>query len=469
MQIVDPLIFVGSDAIREEPRNVPSIRTQDWDARQNNGGDYPMESPPHGEGNPMDIVPSSANGDYSAIKRSGCPLTTSTDTSVQPQKINKLSALMRVFGGDKSSSQHHNGLAPLPEIPSPSVGIHVKRPQSSSSDVQEGNHRRVDNKKNKKEAERIQRELEKQRRAHLEKMHREQARAVMQKRNMIIQKTTGKDNLEWRGGSEQLLDYSESVNSKGKQASTGPIRQTQGGLHPGGNAISSTTVNAASGRYASPEPAPGERASKKARMKDWDDGASVASSGVHSAGRMSTISFATVDSDPGPARIRNRPSLFGLNRMTSNSSLQTSFDDFSPSVPSVRSSNSFSVEASARSSNSFSLDGQLANDFRAHASVEPETPLTGSLSPPPMQTLSLSPSISPSPTWMHLQHSDDRRDSGQYITMPHQVQPGSKLYSAYDPPHRQPPSPGHLSKSDINPIFKVVSPAFMLPGWTYSS
>lgn len=413
-----------------------------------------MDSPPNGNsnGHPMDIVQPSA-GKSVDIEEEAMSYDVMPD-SIQPQKSNKLSALRRVFGGDKSTSQQHNGLAPLPEISPGLSGSYLKRPQSSGSDdFVDGPKGRIDPKKNKKEAERIQREAEKQRRALLEKMHREQARAVMQKRNMIIQKTTGKDNLEWRGGSEQLLDYSESINSKGKQASTGPIRQTQGGLRPGTNAISSTTVNAASGRFASPEPSPGERASKKARVTDWDDGVSVTSSEVQSTGRMSTISFATIDSDPGPSRIRNRPSLFGLSRVQSNTSLQTTYEDFSPSA---RSSNSFSIDASARSSNSFSLEGQLASDFRTQASVEPETPLTGSISPPPMQMLTLSPSISPSPTWVHLQHGDDHRDSGKYINMPQPIQPGSKLYNAYEPPHRQPPSPGYLSGSDINPMFKVV-------------
>jgi len=68
---------------------------------------------------------------------------------------------------------------------------------------------------------------------------------------------------------------------------------------------------------------------------------------------VSSISFATVDSDPGPSRMRNRPSLFGINRMTSMSSLRTSFDDFS---------------ASARSSHSFSLEGQ-ARTRLSHASI----------------------------------------------------------------------------------------------------
>jgi len=98
---------------------------------------------------------------------------------------------------------------------------------------------------NKKEAERVQREAEKQRRKLAEKMHREQARAVMQKRNQMMQKTIGND-IEWEGGNEQRLDFSETL-SKGKQASSGPIRQNQ---MNNGNSLGSTTISAAAGRFA---------------------------------------------------------------------------------------------------------------------------------------------------------------------------------------------------------------------------
>jgi hypothetical protein len=57
----------------------------------------------------------------------------------------------------------------------------------------------MDVKQNKKEAERMQRELEKQRRAAAEKKSREQATAVMQKRSRMSTKEL--DGLEWRGGS----------------------------------------------------------------------------------------------------------------------------------------------------------------------------------------------------------------------------------------------------------------------------
>ncbi|KAJ6610928.1 kinase-like domain-containing protein [Mycena sp. CBHHK59/15] len=319
-----------------------------------------------------------------------------------------------MFGGDKS---HQNGLPPLEEM-----------------------------QKNKKEAERIQREAEKQRRALAEKMHREQARAVMQKRNQMMQKTAVARELEWDGGTQQRLEWDETL-SKGKQAALGPVRQNP----------AADVVNAAAGRFV-PQPQPEvslggdwrrdtERMAK-ARRREFDDDHSMSSSDVHSIGRMSSISFATVDSDPGPSRIRNRPSLLGMSRMTSSSSLQTSFDDFPPS---------------ARSSNSFSLEGQLAHDFRARASFDNGTPLTGNISPPPMQMLSLSPSVSSASPWLHLQQD------GRVPYLQHPLHPrtspmngntfefGGQLLGRSYSPYGHPSSPGAAPKSAINPMFKVVS------------
>ncbi|KAJ7649763.1 hypothetical protein FB45DRAFT_1049943 [Roridomyces roridus] len=100
---------------------------------------------------------------------------------------------------------------------------------------------RVDVKKNKKEAERIQREAEKQRRALAERMQREQARAVMQKRNQIAPR-----ELEWgHAGVQQRLEWDQT----GKQAASGPVRQNQA------SEALVTTINAAAGRFMPQAPA----------------------------------------------------------------------------------------------------------------------------------------------------------------------------------------------------------------------
>ncbi|KAF5374752.1 hypothetical protein D9758_000292 [Tetrapyrgos nigripes] len=441
-----------------------------WSSHTPNGGDYPMDISPQNEGgdeylpngHPMDVQIENSQPQSTKLPKLGLGFG---------KKHSKWG--LGMFGGDKS---HHHDLPPVHEIPAASSSTgSLKRIQSAGSDShsirgepsspREPMGQDEVKKFNKKEAERVRHEAEKQRRALAEKRQREQARGVMQKRDMIMQqKINAKENIEWRGGSEQpRLEFTDTSIAKGKQAATGPIRR-EPTTHTNGNASGSLTVSAASGRYVpTNEPSMNssdwkrdERMTKVRRMDIDDDLTSVSSSDVHSTSRMSTISFATVDSDPGPSRIRNRPSLFGLNRMTSTSSLRTSFDDFSPS---------------ARSSNSFSLEGQLAHDFRTQASMNPHTPLTGSVSPPPMQMLSLSPSlspsisptpppISPSPQWMQVPPraetlSSRRGQAPPYINVPAK-HPRSASYSPYDREGR-PPRSGHVNKTDINPIFKVVS------------
>ncbi|KAF8078629.1 Pkinase-domain-containing protein [Lyophyllum atratum] len=471
----------GSGSIQEE-RRTPYPPT--WGYSNGNHASSPIQSD-----SPMDVSPQMELSEHYSVQRmdiQGSPMVPEYPArpSIEPDpvpdhvnghstlpsqgnKLGKLSSLsfgkkhskwgLGMFGGDKSH------LPPLDEVPIPSSSTpSLKRTQSSSTDSRSLRDLspvrdaalRTDNdlKKIKKEAERVQREAEKQKRKLLEKSGREQARAVMHKRNQMVQKTTSNE-LEWAGGNEQRLGFSE----KSKVASSGPIRQSQS--NNTGNI--GATVNAAAGRFGDTSTGDrdwrgvNERVSK-VRRREFDDDHSMSSSDVHSIGRMSSISFATVDSDPGPSRIRSRPSVFGINRMTSVSSLRTSFDDFSPS---------------ARSSNSFSLEGQLAHDFRTQASVNAGQ-LNGSVSPPPMQLLSLSPtlspSLSPSPTWIPVQQPQDavsqQTQSPPFITVPLTHQNGS--YNPFDinghphSPYGHSPRLGNTpksAKSNINPIFKVVS------------
>ncbi|KAG6905534.1 hypothetical protein DXG01_002185, partial [Tephrocybe rancida] len=249
------------------------------------------------------------------------------------------------------------------------------RTQSSSTDKRlsqepstEREHTDSDPKKIKKEAERLQREAEKQRRKLAEKYHREQARAVMQKRQQAMERTTSNE-LDWLGGNVTSLKV------LGENKTTSPhARQNQISL-----------VSAAEARFV-PQGAAGEqdwqgvdrRFSKKQR-REFDDDHSIGSLDIKSPNRISSsiVSFATVDSDPGPSRSRNRRTMFspGINRRSSNSSSLASFDDFTPA---------------AQSSNFFSLEEQLAHDFHAQASINPKSPFS-------MQLLSLSPNLSPSP------------------------------------------------------------------------
>ena len=297
-----------------------------------------------------------------------------------------------------------------------------------------------DPKKLKKEAERMAKEAEKQKRALAEKMQREQARAVMQKRNALMQ-TAGAD-LEWK--------YAINPNPVGRlevekptRNRTGPERRGRGDHQE--RERSTATLNAAGGRYGE---APfhgwrGDERSAKARRRDWDDDHSMSSSDL---GRMSVISFATVDSDPGPMRLRSRTSAFELHK-SSTSSLRTAYDE---------------LTKSARSSNSLSYEQQLLNEFHLRPSVDAGSSLSDHGSPPPMQNLSIgSPQWSNQPqpmtSWSDGGGLSDRRQRlSPLVPSPPlppfaQGNPHSPSLSPY------PSSPG-LPKSAVNPMFKVVSP-----------
>lgn len=414
---------------------------------------------------------------------------------IQPNKLGRLGSftfgkkhakwgLSGMFGGDKS---HQNSLPPVDET-RPAVSFPSRKRAKSSSTgsrsmcesspirEQPPTQESRDIKKiNKKEAERLHREAEQEKRKLAERKHREQARDVLHKRQQLTRKTVH-DDIEWLGvGNEQRGD----IRPKGKQPASGVLRHDYG---TAGNAALSATVNAAVGKFGPQKEHAshdwdrernwrGVERGAKARRREFDDDHSMSSSEVHSISRMSSISFATVDSDPGPSRIRNRPSLFGISRVTSKSSLRTSFDDFSPS---------------ACSSNSYSLEGQLAHDFGTQASVS--THISGSVSPPQLQLLSLSPTmsppLSPSSPWLQVQHHKEdllsRTRSFPYLSVSPSSTPGDPSQSPLDlhaqlplppplPPnpyaHRPrtygyPPNSGRTpksAKSAINPIFKVVS------------
>lgn len=385
-----------------------------------------------------------------------------------------------MFGhGDKNN----NSLPPVQEssIASASSPPSLKRRESSSTDSRSLSElspatdlprppqqplNAEEAKQRKKQLERhareVQKEAERQRRLRAENMQREQARAVMNNQRRLAQKIP-RHELEWLSGPH----LPNRQWDKGKQPSTtGPIRKAQ----PYGS--SSLTVNAAGGNFTSPTaspaiPSPQDSSSTrvdwqresgrlpKARRRDFDDDHSM-SSDMHS--RMSVISFSTIDSDPGPGRRVTRQGPFGMNRMTSVSSLRSSVDD------------SFT---SGRSSASLSLEQQLVNDFHLRASVDSSSISDGgSPQPPPMHMLSLS---SPIPWQNSHSHSDlsgtstvDNRSVGssrqQQLSSPLSPPPQPRQpgpfnlgpTSPYESGVYGPPSPGMAPKSAINPIFKVV-------------
>ena len=419
----------------------------------------PPQADPPQEDQPMDFQPSTSAPQRPEPEPMFVQVPTQEITQAPSNKLGKLGSLgfgrkhtkwaLGMFGhGDKV---HQQSLPPVDEVPGSSSMASLKRTQSTGSDTPfaaDGSVVRRDAKANRKEAERLQREAEKQRRARAEQAHKEQARAVMQKRNQMLMQTTAKNELEWKWAhSGSLL----SVNSraiysdleKSKAAASGPIRQNQNGTAK----VTSPTLHAASGRFLKP-PDSSERWLQrderltKVRRRDYDDDHSVSSSDVHSTGRISAISFATVDSDPGPTRGR-RPPVSGINRMTSTSSLRTgttSFDDF---------------PTSARSSNSISLDHQF-NEFNIRASVDTTSSVSGTSSPPPINLLSLSPSPN---SWVHSHNSYDSTSPRHSYMGPPMIQYPSSSHTTYECNGNvfgHPPSPA-IDPQMVNPMFKVVS------------
>ena len=372
--------------------------------------------------------------------------------------------LATMFGhSEKTSAQ---ALPPVQEIPVSSAGStpSLKRTQSSSTDsrslselspIQEAApHVITDPKQRKKEAARMQRDAEKQRRLLAEKMQREQARAVLEKSKRFRDPSSSSE-FEWRSSFAMMAPRLQK-----QPAAAGPIRQTQS------HGVSS--VDAAGGSFVG---SPGESHPRgdwrgrderlpKARRRDFDDDHSMSSTDLPSG--VSVISFATVDSDPGPARLRHRPSALGISRMTSMSSLGTTLsDEFSPRL---------------RSSTSSAMEQQFANDFHLRASVDSSSISDGgSPAAPPMHMLSLS---SPIPWARSENGSQSTMENGNGVLSPDggdrptlTIPPQPKHPTNFQPqgpmsPYEQPrasahgsypSSPGMAPKSAINPIFKVVS------------
>ncbi|KAJ3750424.1 kinase-like domain-containing protein [Lentinula detonsa] len=419
-------------------------------AATGNDGDYSM---------PMDISPQTESPEYAlpnGHSHVNGVTTHAMDSSLsasqsQSTKLGKFSGFGKKFGlgrfgSDKhaTASQNHE-LPPVHDMGSSSTGSLNRSPSNGSDtrslrgepssfsprdthppvrheEVKRFTKKEAEN--NRKEAERLHIEAEKQRRALAEKMQKEQARAVMQKRNHLIQQnsmkgakgaTTGMGKeIEWRsGGSEHPVvpaSYQQMPHHPHlqQQPAAGPsVSPRLHHPHPSHPPVVGVGIGIAGPSGITHDSmdwrdGPGERSTKLRRMDLDDDVSSVVSSStdVHSTGR-SSISLDTVGSDPGPSRpsrsrpgIRNRPSLLGLNRATSTgtgtSSLRPSFDNFNtaPPVPPL---------PSFTSSHSPSMD----QDHLTMMTTTGESP-PQSISPPPMQQLSLSsPSHSHQQSWNH--------------------------------------------------------------------
>lgn len=280
-----------------------------------------------------------------------------------------------------------------------------------------------DPKKVKKEAARMAREAEMERRAQRKKAQQEQSRAVMQNRNLIFMESQKKADLVWNW---QLSSQQDTSRLAGSEHSK---------LRDGGGPIRDRPVhgNAAAGL------GPYERVAK-ARKREFDDDHSMSSSDVRSSGVVSVMSFVTHDSDPGPS-MRTHPSLYSSIREPPTSSPLSHYDDFSVSGTSDQSHSQHLTQPSVDSSSLSDLG-----------------------SPPPIHTLSLSPARS----WGNLRHSGDSADEGVHQPKPLRLTVPSPTSESSYSGHvcGLSPSPGLTApKSAINPIFKVVSRSCCQAKW----
>ena len=417
----------------------PSPNSQSgWDGIQNPSQAEVIEE--HVTTHPMDISTSPTAQEFPLTEDSvrappnGGPSDVSASDSKSqkpppslPSRKQRWRGLGGMFGsGDKSH------LPPVDElhVASQNQGStpSLKRTQSSSTDsrslpeVQPSISAAPppkDPKKVKKEAARMAREAELQRRERMLKAQQEQSRAVMQNRNQIIMESHTKQELEWKWQSHAHLVTSQDASRLGGSERNRPRN--------GGGPIRDHPVHGDSAIGLGPY----ERMAK-ARRREFDDDHSMSSSDVRGSAVMSVMSFATNDSDPGPS-LRTMPSLFFSHRDPSASSPLGLSDDFSVSGTSERSVSQHLTQGSMESSSVSDLG-----------------------SPPPLHNLTLSPSGS----WQTLQHCGDSADESVHQPRPSRlVVPSSRTELPYGG-HigGLSPSPGlSAPKSAINPIFKVVS------------
>jgi hypothetical protein len=192
------------------------------------GTDYPMSSPsevrPHLNGH---------GGHDTAMVQDPPSLPPQENVADQPPvpvHVSKFGKRGLPFGkkhgkwglGMFSSEKSHQPLPPVDETSPAVVFQSLKRSQSDGSDksmrqqspVREQPQDPRDAKKmNKKEAQRLNREAELEKRKLLERNAREQARAVLLKRQQMLRKNVG-DDLEWSKAPTTV-----------KQPSSGPVRR----------------------------------------------------------------------------------------------------------------------------------------------------------------------------------------------------------------------------------------------------
>ncbi|PVF97509.1 Pkinase-domain-containing protein [Serendipita vermifera] len=368
----------------------------------------------------------------------------------------------------------------------------------------------LDPKKLKKEQERLERE----KRANQERMQRERSRAVMAKRSQAIKSRNA--DFEYQSVTPGRLAMGNPARNVKPKVSKEETTAFGNGVVPASVVAAqsfgatNTTLNvngANTGRQARLQPSNsvmpllgGSYEYRTKRRKEDDDDQSMSSSDVQSIGRMSVISFATVDSDPGPGRsLRKRRSAYSYGLSPRPDGTATSLSSLQSFTNSPRSSHS--VEPSLISG-AGSIDAQFVSDFEARATfaaahgaplyspagLHPGTlhvananspahsDVPDSMSPPNLQFLTLAGSPSQAPWTLDSPGGSTNGDvdGNSVSTLGSRKMPGGMVsLHGVSPGHRASPSFEYFSHharshpptphSGSGPAFFVVPPVPPLP------
>lgn len=309
------------------------------------------------------LDPVAANAEVEAARKA----------ALAPKK--KKWGLSSVFGSNNDSKASHS-LVSVAEEASRSSSVPLKRTQSvsdradSNTSLTSG-ETHTDPKQAAKEAKKQAKALEMAKRDAAEKASRERARAVMMKRERMVEATAEhyKNKASGLGGKTVPANYliPSSSSSLGLQSpSTTSVNQ-----RPPPQARSAAASQRLPSDLGKDSLLSGHR--HKSRRRDLDDDHSTSSLDANSLRSPSIMTFHSVDSDPGPSRLaRQYSSSVGVDPALGvrGSSYQTN----------SQGSNS-SPQLYSLPQGSGSIENQLSNDFRQHARLASNSPAASYASP----------------------------------------------------------------------------------------
>ena len=333
----------------------------------------------------------------------------------------------------------------------------------------------IDPKKLEKEQKRLAKEAEteaeKEKRAVQSRLQRERAQAVVRKRQLIQQQVSVRSEIEFQSVHSARLAQPGGLERRSKPKTDAQkvppgvaAASSYGGSVYGrreGNQSRVTPSTSGMPLLSPPDSNPYGHDSRFKRPRDDDDHSLSSQSDVHSAGRMSAISFASVDSEPEAGRsLRKRGSTYGFStgRGIATTSSMSSLQSYTTSP---KTSHSVEPNASVRSTGS--IDAQFVSDFANQNFGDPTVSplnmqyltLAGSPSMPAW-TIDQGPSSGPGPSRSSGGLAARRLQAQPYIAVPPVHVPltsghGPHSESTYATTRSHPPTP----HSAVNPLFSV--------------